>query len=215
MRKESWTLSRSGKVVILAGFLTVFSFIRWEAHPFLAVTRPVKADTLVVEGWIPTEVVDQAAAEFVRGKYHSVVVVRASYDSEEENLSHIEHRVAAKLVRCGIQRDIIVPLIYTGIRRDRTYHAALTVKDWFENNGGVPQSFNVVTLGPHARRSWLLFSKAFGPSVNIGVVALDDKTYDPAHWWRTSEGVREVIGESIAYTYARFFFGWTQEELNY
>lgn len=35
---------------------------------------------------------------------------------------------------------------------------------------------------------------------------MDSHEYDPRHWWRTSEGVRNVVGESIAYLYARFFF---------
>ena len=30
--------------------------------------------------------------------------------------------------------------------------------------------------------------------------------YDPGSWWCYSDGVREVIGESIAYIYARVFF---------
>ena len=30
--------------------------------------------------------------------------------------------------------------------------------------------------------------------------------YNPKQWWRYSDGVREDIGESIAYIYAKFFF---------
>ena len=30
--------------------------------------------------------------------------------------------------------------------------------------------------------------------------------YDPKDWWRYSDGVREVIGESIAYIYANSYF---------
>ena len=30
--------------------------------------------------------------------------------------------------------------------------------------------------------------------------------FDAAHWWRSSEGVREILGESIAYLYAKFIF---------
>jgi len=33
-----------------------------------------------------------------------------------------------------------------------------------------------------------------------------DPDYDPKRWWRYSEGVREVLGESIAWFYAAFFF---------
>jgi len=63
-----------------------------------------------------------------------------------------------------------------------------------------------MTLGPHARRSRLLFQKAFGKEVKVGVISVEDRDYDPAHWWRSSEGVREVLGEAIAYFYAKFFF---------
>ena len=67
-------------------------------------------------------------------------------------------------------------------------------------------SFDIVTQGPHARRSRLLYEKAFGGDVEVGVIATEDPKYDPAHWWRSSEGVREVMSEAIAYGYARLFF---------
>jgi hypothetical protein len=51
-----------------------------------------------------------------------------------------------------------------------------------------------------------LYEKAFGKDVKVGVVALEDRYYEADHWWRSSEGVREILGESIAYIYARFFF---------
>jgi len=30
--------------------------------------------------------------------------------------------------------------------------------------------------------------------------------YNPKQWWRYSDGVQEVTGESMAYIYAKFFF---------
>ena len=66
-------------------------------------------------------------------------------------------------------------------------------------------SINVLTEGAHARRTRLLYQKAFGKNVAVGVVAISNPNYDPTQWWRYSDGVREVIGESIAYVYARFF----------
>jgi hypothetical protein len=52
----------------------------------------------------------------------------------------------------------------------------------------------------------LLFQKAFGPEVKVGIVAVADPQFDPDHWWRSIEGVREVVGETIAYLYARLLF---------
>ena len=102
--------------------------------------------------------------------------------------------------------DSVQPIPCWVERKDRTYNAALAVKQWFQENGVSVSSIDIMTLGPHARRSRLLFQKAFGKEVKVGVISVEDRDYDPAHWWRSSEGVREVLGEAIAYIYAKFFF---------
>ena len=90
--------------------------------------------------------------------------------------------------------------------RDRTYNSAVALRDWFREHNVTVRSINVLTEDAHARRTQLLFQKAFGSGVAVGVISVPDPDYDEKHWWRTSEGVREVLGESIAYVYARIFF---------
>jgi len=51
-----------------------------------------------------------------------------------------------------------------------------------------------------------LFEKAFNGKVKVSTIALDDLSYDPEHWWRSSAGVRDVLSEAIGYLYARFLF---------
>ena len=91
-------------------------------------------------------------------------------------------------------------------RQDRTYNSALAVKFWFATNHIPLESLNLVSLGPHTRRSWLLYQKAFGNDVKIGVIPVNGSGYNPSQWWRSSEGFREVVGEAIAYFYAKFLF---------
>ena len=67
-------------------------------------------------------------------------------------------------------------------------------------------AFNLLTEAAHARRTRLLYQEAFGEGVKIGIIAVPNPDYDAGHWWRYSEGVREVLGESIAYLYAKFLF---------
>jgi len=55
----------------------------------------------------------------------------------------------------------------------------------------------------------MMFTKVFGKNVAIGIIALNDPLYDPKHWWRTSEGVREVLGEAIANMYAIARYTWS------
>jgi uncharacterized SAM-binding protein YcdF (DUF218 family) len=72
------------------------------------------------------------------------------------------------------------------------------------------QAIDVVTIGSHARRSRLLFQKAMGNTVRVGVLAMDEREFDPVHWWRSSEGVREVLFEGVAYLYVRLCFSPTR-----
>jgi hypothetical protein len=42
--------------------------------------------------------------------------------------------------------------------------------------------------------------------VDVGVIAIKPDSYNTSRWWLFSDGVRNVISESIAYLYARFIF---------
>jgi uncharacterized SAM-binding protein YcdF (DUF218 family) len=90
--------------------------------------------------------------------------------------------------------------------RDRTYSSAVALRDWFQGHHLSVQGINVVTEDVHARRTRLLFQEALGKDVTVGIIAVPNPDYDSAHWWRYSEGVRDVLAEAIAYVYAKFFF---------
>ena len=85
--------------------------------------------------------------------------------------------------------------------------SAISLKKWWGDHEKTPLSkVNLLTVGPHARRSRLLFEKALGSSVEVGVISIPGKDYETGKWWHSSSGVRMVIGETIAYLYARLFF---------
>jgi uncharacterized SAM-binding protein YcdF (DUF218 family) len=81
----------------------------------------------------------------------------------------------------------------------------------FQGETNAPTVFNLVSVGPHCRRSRLLFEKALGEAIQVGVVPAPPDDYEPEHWWRTSQGFRTVSGEIIAYAYARLFFNPAEE----
>jgi uncharacterized SAM-binding protein YcdF (DUF218 family) len=60
------------------------------------------------------------------------------------------------------------------------------------------RSINIVTEATHAHRTRLLFQKALGKHVQVGIIAVPNPDYDKRRWWWYSEGVRDVLGESIA-----------------
>jgi len=215
VRRECWTLSWRGKTIALALLVILLFVVGRGAYPFLAANHPEDGEMMILEGWISPYFLSDAAAEFKRGRYRTVLVLQAIYNSQEDTLfkdpsGRISDEYSSRmLVKYGVPREAVEAVLYPGVEKDRTYHGALAAREWLSKNGPWPKRFNVVTVGPHARRSWLMFAKAFGNTAEAGVVPLNDPMYDPKHWWRTSEGVREILGEGIAYVYARFFFSWT------
>ena len=95
----------------------------------------------------------------------------------------------------------MVPLPHKAVDKDRTHAAALEVRNWLCEHPDV-HSDNLVTQGPHARRSFIIFKRVLTPGFDLGVCAVPPRDYDPERWWASSEGFRTVVSEAIAYTYA-------------
>jgi hypothetical protein len=206
-RKESWSLTWRGWLTLLVvliggGIIGVRS-----AHDFLAVNAPVETRVLVLEGWVPRYAATGYVAR-VQGDYEKIYTTggptltdRKSRNDADTFASVAEYR----LVRAGVPAAKIQYVPGWKVSRDRTYASALALREWCVSNRVELAKFNLVTLGPHARRSRLLYQEAF-PKAEIGIIALINEEYDPEHWWRYSEGVKETLSETVAYLYARFLF---------
>ncbi len=208
-RRERWGLSWRGwlAAALLAGLTAWLVVVR--IHPFLAVTDRVDAQVLVVEGWVHRFAIRAAVAEFRTGAYARIYTTGGPVDGDGgyTNDYNTAASVGAGLLRqAGVAPDLIQVVPARLVGRDRTYASAAALRDWLCEHQVAVTAINIVTEAPHARRTRLLFQEAFGPGVRVGIIAAQNPDYDPAHWWRTSEGVREVIGEGLAYLYARFLF---------
>lgn len=176
--------------------------------PFLAVTDSVPGGVLVVEGWVPDYMLEAAIAEFKRDHYARLFVTGILLDqgaplSEYKNYASIG---AATLVKLGMSTNEVQAVPTGATRRDRTYAMALSLKHWLRDHDMAPKKVNLMTGGPHARRSRLMFEKALGKGVTVGVIAIPANDYDEQRWWHSSQGVRTIIGEALAYAYARLLF---------
>jgi hypothetical protein len=55
--------------------------------------------------------------------------------------------------------------------RDRTYSNAVALREWVRRSGLRLEALDLVSQGPHARRSRLLYQLALGPQVRVGIFA--------------------------------------------
>jgi uncharacterized SAM-binding protein YcdF (DUF218 family) len=208
-RRERWGLSWRGWLVLVLFFFGGGIFWLLNVQPFLAQTNRLDTKILVVEGWVHPFAIEAAVKEFQNGRYEKVyttggpVVGNGGYSNDFNTSASVG---AELLVKAGLPSEFVqmVPSHISG--RDRTYSSAVALREWFHAHNLTVKNFNVLTEDVHARRTHLLFQKAFGAEAVVGIISAPSPEYDAKHWWHFSEGVREVLGESIAYVYAKCFF---------
>lgn len=207
-RRECLVPTWQGWVLLTCFCVALVVMLVLRVHPFLVVTERVQATVLVVEGWVPDYVLEEARTEFDRRHYRILYVTGGPLERGEPLSEYRTYAAlgAATLLRMGMSKESIecVPAPLT--RKDRTYTSAVALKNWLHRYGAKETSINVVSLGAHARRSRLLFQQAFGEEAQVGIVAVEDRNYDSRRWWKFSQGVRTVVGELVAFMYAVVIF---------
>ena len=208
--RESRVLTPVGWAALSIAFGFVLVSIILFIHPFLAPTKPVGGDVLVVDvlSWLSDYDLKEVKNKFEKGRYKLLITVGRKYEVGHP-LAHyksIADGAASRLYAQGVLPGKIIPVAITVYpRTDRAYHKAVVVKKRLNKMGFIRASIDVISIGVHARRSWVLFKKVF-PLIDAGVISITPNSYDTSRWWLLSEGVRSVISESIAYIYARFIF---------
>jgi hypothetical protein len=179
-----------------------------KAHTFLTVNDPVPSDILVIEGWIPDYALAGTLARVTRDHYRKILVTGGPITSGTYLCGYTNWAElgAATLLRLGVDTNTVEALPVATVTRDRTFASAVALHAWLRRHHIDATSLNIMTMADHSRRSRLLFTKALGRDYHLGIISIENQDYDPNRWWESSEGVRSVVGEMLAYGYARFLF---------
>ncbi|HPC94041.1 MAG TPA: ElyC/SanA/YdcF family protein [Sedimentisphaerales bacterium] len=204
VKKPIYVPTLAGWLLLLAVMVGLSFLCVHGVYPFLAYERTIDADVFITEGWVPDHTLDQSLPMFTAGPDRLVIATGGpigvgSHLSQYKSYAEL---TAATLVKLGVKEDQIVAVPYPAVKRGRTYAAALAVRQWLQKNPHVKRA-NLVTTGPHARRSLLTFKKVLPRTFELGVCVIAPQDYDPQRWWTYSEGCRTVVSEAIAYAYAR------------
>lgn len=203
-RREAWCLTWRGWVIAVAIPLAVFVVGIEYIAPFLSPNQPILAKVLIVEGWLPDYALKDARDEFNRGNYDYVItegnpLLGGYYTSKAKTSADL---AAATLVTLGLNNSVVIPVPAPPVLRGRSFASAKAVSDWIHTHDPTLKAVNVYTLGVHGRRTKMMFERAFGKTVRVGVISHPDAAYDIDRWWLTSEGFRTVTDEAIAYIWS-------------
>lgn len=203
-RKTVWRPTWSGALVLAAIGLTVFRLSAPLLYRFLSPSDPPAGEYLVIEGWVSDTFLDQVAILTRQREYKKIYCTGGpigvgQFLSEYQVWAEVG---AQRLIRAGFSPDRITAAPSGTVRKDRTYEAALGLRDRIVRDGITGNvSLDLLTQGPHARRSRALYRAALGGKVEVQVLSLEPDTYHATDWWSSSEGFRAVLYETIAYGY--------------
>jgi uncharacterized SAM-binding protein YcdF (DUF218 family) len=201
-------LTWPGRLLLALLIMAVLLGLIANLYTFLAPEKPPHKGLLVVEGWIHDFALNDAVMIYRAGDYSKIICTGVPIETGSyiQAFKSYPEMTTARLIELGIDPAVIITAVSEETRKDRTYVAAMAMRQYLMAYNIGETNVHLVTTGPHGRRSRLLFQQALGPNYTVGVSSLEDTGYDPDHWYAYSDGVRKVIGELIAYIYAKCVF---------
>ena len=129
-----------------------------------------------------------------------------------QRLQKTDHRseadwAADQLRQAGVPDSLLVVVAAPRTKYDKTFAAAMAAKEWLaQQPPPLPLAITVFSESAHARRSRLLYQKAFDLPMRIGVVASPKEGFRADDWWEHREASSYVLWQVAKYVYARLFF---------
>ena len=176
----------------------IFWWFRGES--FLSVTDRQPAEILVVEGWIGTEALRGAAMEFKKDGARFIVTTGGlSNERWSDRRYGYADMARYELIRAGVPADRVVAAPAVQVETQRTFEMAAAAWRTVMANWPRTNAVNVFTIGPHARRSRLVFGKVFRPGIKVGIVAWEPPSSKTTAWWHASDRADDLLKETACY----------------
>lgn len=201
-------LTWRGWLLLLLVLVTAFVVFVRNVYGFLAVNDPRPGGILVIEGWSPDYVIEHAVELFRRGQHGKICITGGPIEEGNQLRAYRTYAECGREIclKLGVPAESLHAVPAVAAERDRSYASALALRRWLAEQRLRVATINIVGNGTHSRRTRLVYEKALGPGVSVGISNAGELTYDPSRWWTSSSGVRAVVDELVAYVYARFFF---------
>ncbi len=189
--------ARAGLLFLVALVLAALwhaTWLPWVAQWLAPAQAPQPADVVVLTYSSAARSGMDAAFDFLqRGYAGSVLVSDFEIDIPSIEETHIADLIERHLAQRGVPAERIVR-VPEPARNER--HEALQVVAAFREHSW--RSGIVLAKPWRMRRTMLaLQAAARGSGISFIAVPIEDRTYQPDRWWRTREGVSNVLNEYL------------------
>ena len=98
------------------------------------------------------------------------------------------------LISLGLDSLIVLAVPGKKVSLNRTLSSALAFRDWLEASETDVIGINIVTMGTHARRTWMTYNKILNKRYQIGIISLPDYRERSSRKYKVMKTLRESLG---------------------
>ncbi len=110
------------------------------------------------------------------------------------NITSSAENARMRLILSGIDSSLITSVPAKKVLINRTLSGALAFRDWLGSHDLDIKGINIVSMGPHARRTWMTYSKVLNNKYKIGIIPVPYNQRRYSHFGMTLKTLREAAG---------------------
>ncbi len=99
-----------------------------------------------------------------------------------------------QMITFGIDSAIIIAVPCNKAFLNRTLSSVLTIRNWLKETDKTVTGINIVSLGIHARRTWISYRKVLGNNIEIGIISLQENEDPKSKFKESVKILNEILG---------------------
>jgi hypothetical protein len=110
------------------------------------------------------------------------------------NFSSCAETARNRLLSLGIDSSRIIAVPGEEVFANRTLTSALSFRNWLKATSIKVKGINIMSMGTHARRTWMTYNRILNEQYDIGITALPDYENNNSEKSNMSTTIRETLG---------------------
>jgi hypothetical protein len=122
------------------------------------------------------------------------IITSSGHMRIKNNINSVAEIARVKLMEAGIDSSFITAVPANRVKINRTLTSALAFRDWLDKTEIGIKGINIISLGPHSRRTWLTYNKVLRKKYDIGIIAAPNMTFELSQLKKGIRTLREAAG---------------------
>lgn len=110
------------------------------------------------------------------------------------NFNSVAELARNRLLSMGIDSGKVTAVPGANVKINRTLTSALAFRDWLKKTDIDIKGINIISLGAHTRRTWMIYNKILNEKYPVGIISLPDYSYNHSKIYKLFKTIRETLG---------------------